>query len=330
MKKVVAGAVLFGWAAVLLAGTPATAGTDPRCSRELMPTLPGTDTYVSRIEPTGRFQAGSYRSPTGQLRVVLWTDGVPADLGIEGGDSGPAAVDSAGQVIGGTYVDGVQTAWRLRDGVQTSLPTPAATSEVKLIALGKDGQVAGEGLDENRENERAVIWATDNSVRVLPPPAGFNRVFVTGITDDGSVVGTAMDWDWPAAMARSTRAVVWDPAGTPRLLPASKPGVFTSAAIVKDGKVWGTDDGVEVRWTLGVDEPGVPSDQRIPNARGSVLGSSAWGHRVIHADGTYRDLPSDDEGGATTPQLAGLTDDDQVYGNDGLQYVTRPYQWDCS
>jgi hypothetical protein len=324
----------LGLTMAAVASGPAAAAAAP-CVREVLRLPAGAVSGgVRTTDPTGRYQVGTYRDANEGDHTVVWRDGAPAEIVLPG-NSGAADVNARGDVIGGTNPgDGQWHDWR-RPAGQTdlvNLPAPAGTAGADALAINARGQIAGESYEPDGWNRRAVVWSATNVVRTLPQPAGYNETRVTGIDDDGTVVGTVYDWDIPAANIRAARAIAWFPEGTWRLLPGTATDGRVEANSIRHGAVVGTqnDDTVLV-WSARSGNPTVLTTGSVAgdiSTTGSIT-LRKFADKLLYQPGAgYRTLPQDDAVMGSALAVS-LTDDDQVYGTDSDNGVAKPIRWTC-
>jgi hypothetical protein len=288
---------------------------------------------VQAADRSGRYEVGVqgyWESPgVPRARVIMWRDGVPR-LGPEADPYGGfTAVSTTGIAVGWATEDGQQQAVVYAYGQIRRLATPAGSEGTTAAAVNARGDVAGTTYGAG--SPRAVVWSADGEVRVLATPAGFTHATATHGDEDGTVLGYAATGD--PGMPDRTRLVVWAPGGSPRLLPATRPGdpePQMGPADFRDGIVYGYQDDELVRWdldaqTAAVVDTGGPASVRAVNARGSILADGGFGQdqTVLVRDGVVRPLHNGDVW--ITP--VGLADNDVVFGRSNMN--ASPAYVDC-
>jgi hypothetical protein len=322
MKAMIAVAV----GALALSPVTANPAATP-CPRTALAVPAGaTDADINHAEPSGHYQVGSWRDANEATHLLRWHDGVPEDLGIPANNGYAAAVDGDGQVVGNAGVDGGWHGWRLRDGVEAELPAPPGVAGAAASSLNARGEIAGHSFNADNGDSRPVVWSSDNVVRVLPRPDGFNEAGAAAIDDDGTVVGTVQDWDYPNAQVLGQRAVVWLPDGSWHFLAGLNTTDFTSTSAIRNGVIAGVSGSTPVTWSVATGAisvlPGVGSPAAV-NAAGSV-GLARGAELFLVQHGNARPLPV--KNSAAVGSIAGVTDSEIVYGSDDYSH---PVLWDC-
>ncbi|HEY3556351.1 MAG TPA: hypothetical protein VGL05_02740, partial [Kribbella sp.] len=226
--------------------------TGTLCPAQQVATLPGMARVdIDGVAPGGRFQVGAATRADGTGATVLWDNGVPQLVATGHENSWGVDVDDGGQAVLVTS-DGDATArWRYRNGALEELPTPAGYFNPTVKAIDNDrGDILGTVSDADGWNVRAVVWNSANQPRVLPVPAGYNEVQV-GDIDDGTVVGTVLDFDIPNARTRAMKPAYWFTDGRAATIPASAPEAFAQADAIRNGIVAGVDAGQVTTWQVG-------------------------------------------------------------------------------
>ncbi|MEU5791491.1 hypothetical protein ABZ754_27675 [Micromonospora purpureochromogenes] len=283
-------------AAIGVATAPATAAprtaTASACN---LTTLPyPADTYradANAVDPTGRFIAGTalrVREEGNQNFLLVWDRGRLTTIESSLAEN-VADVNTAGTVVGSGWADGRLQPWVLRDGAVAPLPTPEGGAGPR--AINAAGDIVGSGGDTGTYAAFTVRWpaARPGTFEVLDLPA---LAEPAGITDDGTIVGTAGEF---AAWTGWVRY----PDG--RVEPLTVPGASTTIVFAAQGH-WaigrvnlGDGDQMMVRWDLR-DRSWSRLADDLPlltdvNSRGTVVG----GDRIARG-GTSRLLPG---GGAS-------------------------------
>lgn len=328
IRGVLVGASVAAATCVIAPAAPAVAdpATGLPCTRENLSWPAGaTNLEVLDAEPSGRFQVGWVMDAAGRERIIRWDGGVLEDLGAPHGSV--TAINGQGDLIGEVYDDAAvqYTAWRYHNGTYTTLAGLPGDPGSATHAIAADGTVVGVSYSADLD-PRPVVWSPDGTVRALPLPAGDDVGVTQDIDVDGTVIGS---------VGAPWRQVRWAADGTVGEIPAYQPGpnTITSATAISHGVIVGAEEyqqaGVTPQalvWALGAAPAslgGGTADE--VNARGSVVlnrlpEAKLW---LLH-DGTLRSLPTD-----TTPfptgRVAGLTDDDAVYGT----WNNTPVRWLC-
>ncbi|MBM7489285.1 hypothetical protein JOD64_000507 [Micromonospora luteifusca] len=334
----VVGAVQFGGvarepapAAPALAASPTVStSTAPAasltCEASWLPQpIHGPVAVAIGVDPTGRHIVGEIGTGNEDGRVVLWTDGQATVL--------PAAVRHGNAVNADGYVIGTNgdgTGWVYRNGTLRLLATPPGYDAVLVHAVNGRGDIAGTARGAN-DSHHAVLWSVNHPQEYrLIGQAGSTA---TGITEDGTVVGTMGQLPYR-----------WTPQGTGKAL--ALPDGYPHASVDSAhgnwavGMVPGADKGgavqmLPVRWELTT---GAASLLPFPGAAGIagngdvLVGDGA--PLVVSPDGTSRRLPGRPDVRATeagTYTANGISDDGltvvgAVYENQGY----RPLVWRCT
>jgi hypothetical protein len=320
---------------------PASAAAEP-CAREIMPVLPGsTGTDVRGGDPGGHYQFGSSQDADEENHTVLWQDGTARELRIPTahGDAAPQDVNQSGEIAALTREGDDFQGWRYRDGQVTSLPVPPSARSIQPTAISGGGEIAGIAFYAPAGDGYAVVWSTDNAVRKLPRPDGFNEVRVSDIDDDGTVVGYVQQWDYPNAEILNERAVAWSADGSWRYLAGLVPDAHTEALTIRNGRVAGTEEGRDhaLAWDAHSGEATELPARGRPiaiNSGGSVALNPGHGDLVLLQQGVERPLPVDDSN-MSGGSVSALTDADVVYGSDWVwdgakqASVQWPVRWRC-
>ncbi|MEV4655241.1 hypothetical protein [Micromonospora sp. NPDC049301] len=275
---------------------PATAAAGGAALRACtIGTLPfPADTYraeANAIDPTGRFVAGAalrVGDSGNQSLLLVWDrerltsieSSIVADV---------VDVNARGVVVGNGWTDGIGRPWRYRDGRIEQLPV-VPSGGIFVTAVNRAGDIVGHGSDADTGQNFGLRWpaARPGTVEVLDAPANATP---QGITQDGTIVGTAGDWgNWTGWVRR--------PDG--RIDALTAPGARTTSVYAAEGH-WaigqvdlGDTSSLKVRWDLR-DGSHTALDQRLEwledvNDRGVVVG----GDRVVRGT-TSRVLPGGGE-----------------------------------
>lgn len=114
------------------------------------------------------------------------------------------------------------------------LPTlPGGTGNGAAKAINESGQIVGIANDAS-ENNHAVIWNTDGSIKVLGELPGHSISWAVDINDKGQVVG------WSGETGNKNKhAVIWQPDGTIKDLGTLGGPISAATAINNNGYVVG-------------------------------------------------------------------------------------------
>ncbi|MFI6263029.1 hypothetical protein [Micromonospora sp. NPDC051006] len=312
--------------AVSPTGTVSTPpGSPVACEASWLPRPVGGPVAVANgVDPTGRYIVGDIGTGQEDGRVVLWTDGRAGVL--PPGARHAAAVNAGGDVVG-TNGDG--TGWVYRDGKLRYLATPPGYDAVLVYAVNGRGDIAGTASGAG-DSHHAVLWSADRpqEYRLV----GQSGSAATGITEDGTVVGTMgqLPYRWTPQGAGAALAL---PDGYPRASVDSAHGEWAIGMVPGD-RQGGAVQMLPVRWNLTT---GAVSLLPFPGATGIagngdlLVGDGA--PLVVAPDGTSRRLPGRPEVRATkagTYTANGISDDGlTVVGAVYENQVYRPLVWRC-
>jgi hypothetical protein len=206
--------------------TSVTCGTP-----QILPLPAGwSDTQFAAADPTGRFIGAGPDTLNIGYKVAIWDNGEPHELPSDGTTRQRQlmAISSNGTAVGwvATYlssVTAVNAGWIYFHGRLTELPVaPAlgAGTRVQPSAVNNAGTAAG-----TVDDDTPIVWRNPGAeATVLPLPATWIGG-VTGITDDGTVIGAA----GPPVVNSDFVGVVWPPSGGYRLLPQPRFAGATAA-----------------------------------------------------------------------------------------------------
>ncbi|MFG1867145.1 hypothetical protein [Micromonospora arborensis] len=306
--------------------TPTAPASSLTCEASWLPQpIRGPVAVTIGVDPTGRHIVGEIGTGNEDGRVVLWTDGratlLPASV------RHGSAVNADGYVIG-TNGDG--TGWVYRNGSLRTLTTPPGYDAVLLHAINGRGDIAGTARGAN-ESHHAVLWSVDRpqEYRLIGRPGST----ATGITEDGTVVGTMGDlpYRWTPQGAGKALAL---PDGSPHASVESARGNW-AVGMVNGAKKGGAVEMLPVRWDLTTGAASLPPFPGMAEIAGNgdlLVGDGA--PLVVSPDGTSRRLPGRPDvraTGAGTYTAEGISDDGltvvgAVYENEGY----RPLVWRCT
>jgi hypothetical protein len=288
-------------------------------------------TYLVATDPTGRYQVGTVPvpAPTGdEYRVVRWRDGAPTVFPGPSRMVDVADVNQSGEFAGTSIGVDDRPAWVYRDGAFAPLPALGAGYSSTVTAINGAGEVAGTQFDP-AGRQHAVLWSVERSTRALPLPDGFAQATVTGLDEDGTVVGYA--FTEPTAPSPG-EPVIWPAGGGVRVL-AGPDGAGVGYPVISSARIFATAEGNRlVEWDSRGGGPRVVADRIADvvavNGHGSVLVAAL---RPEPDNGAYGALLRN---GVLHPVPGGglsLSDRDVVYrplpGGSGLQFAWR---YDCA
>jgi hypothetical protein len=271
----------------------APSATPQRCPVEVLGTIPDGLSRVVATDPTGRYFVG-YRDVGTQTKVVLWTDGRPRELDVNGI---PVAVNANGVITGYFGEDDTAIAWVYRNGYTTQLPRPAGYGGSMPTGMNARGDIVGYAMKGALDRNLPLFWSVDHPDRATslsaPGTIGEKNVSsmrATGINDERTIVGWIRDVP-----------VSWSPEGVVRQLPLPS-GYNTGNPLHLRGRyAYGTlgktgDSALPaVRWDLA---SGGPPPIVIQTAHRLVDGTST-GWTLASDPGTTNELI--DPAGASIP-----------------------------
>ncbi|GAA4581451.1 hypothetical protein GCM10023176_62200 [Micromonospora coerulea] len=313
-----------------LAASPAgTVSTDPgspvTCEASWLPQpIDGPVAVAYNVDPTGRYIVGDIGTGQEDGRVVLWTDGQAAVL--PAGARHAAAVNAGGVVVG-TNGDG--TGWVYRDGTLRFLATPPGYHAILVHAVNGRGDIVGTASGAG-DSHHAVLWSADRpqEYRLV----GQSGSAATGITEDGTVVGTMgqLPYRWTP---QGTGAALAVPDGYPHASVDSAHGEW-AIGMVPGVQKGGAVQMLPVRWNLttgAVTLLPFPGTTGIAGNGDVLVGDGA--PLIVAPDGTSRRLPGRPGVRATeagTYTANGISDDGLiVVGAVHENQVHRPLVWRC-
>ncbi|BCB78337.1 hypothetical protein Pflav_047470 [Phytohabitans flavus] len=189
------------------AASPRAAAPITQCRLQKVALPPGlAEKGVQRVEPVGVDPSGryviartwrDYSSPA----AILWTDGRPEIVPVQGENVQPAAVNAGGLVMGIVYANGAWRSWVYRDGKVTQLPPPPGHPVDNMgLAVNAAGDVFGQADTPDVGTPDLVVWRAGNHYRpqILTPDeaakvrAEFNNEGASAwlLTDEAGRVNT--------------------------------------------------------------------------------------------------------------------------------------------
>jgi hypothetical protein len=281
-----------GVAAGAQAGVPAPTG----CALAPLPIPAGQGrmSVVNGADPSGRYIVGrSYPTAGDNHPLLIWDDGQVRTVTMSGTDQEFNDINTAGEAVGTSYGNSGPMAWAYRAGTLTRLAGANATA----------GGIDEQGVIAGSVDDKPATWRSASAQpAMLPMPASGRTGAVTGIDEDGTMVG------WVAgAPGQPQVGYEWLPDGTGKELtvptPNGKPIAEFSAYSIRNGWVVGaggdpTNSGsasYTIRWNLhtgAVDVTPNPQNGLVGtiNAQGWIVGDSGT-HAQLVAGGKQIALP---------------------------------------
>jgi uncharacterized membrane protein len=217
---------------------------------------------VAAADPSGRYVVGEANEPAG---VVLWTDGVPANITTDTAVR-VWAVNRSGTMVGEQTVGGMDSRPVVyRNGHFAVLPVPAGVDSAVARAINTRGDIVGTAVLANRTTH-AMRWPAGDTAAGIVLPGGTQSSAAAGIGDDGTVVGHIDDLAQP---------YLWHPdgRGEPLPVPAGKPG--------------GSANGISGDWAYGTVDflahSTVSANTGLRRAT-SLSPSARWNLRTMQVD----------------------------------------------
>ncbi|MBM7774094.1 putative HAF family extracellular repeat protein [Actinokineospora baliensis] len=236
-------------------------------------TLGGERSRANSVNDAG-VVVGEAQEYSGLWRATRWDGPVPQDLGVlpEDNSSRAIAVNRAGVVVGAS--GNLEIGWRNavrwdRNGQISRLAVPAGYRGVAADGITDGGIVWGRATPQDEIGTRAVLWAPDGAVRVLPTVLEGSVDTISDVNESGIAVGSsdgfAVRWNlddtitslgapddtsWSNGAAAVTEnqniagtyiksggnisAVRWTPQGIPQVLATQAGGGNSSATDVDE------------------------------------------------------------------------------------------------
>ncbi|PWU50335.1 hypothetical protein DLJ47_24330 [Micromonospora sp. S4605] len=287
MTQIARRRILAGVAAGLLTASLGVAGTAGAATAAtgksirlctLRPLAYPADSYrasADAIDPTGRYIAGSGLRTTGgvnQPLLLIWDGGRLTTIESSIADT-VVDVNSSGVVVGNGWENSIGRPWRYHAGRVEFLPV-VPSDGIWVTGINGAGDIVGYGASPMTSESFPLRWpaARPGTVEVLDAPSTGQT---DGITEDGTIVGTAGSFTTPTGWVRT-------PAGEVREL--TVPGARSARVLGAGGRYaigWvdlGGPNTVNVRWdhTSGAS---VGLDPRFDwltdvNRHGVVVGSN--------------------------------------------------------
>jgi probable HAF family extracellular repeat protein len=142
--------------------------------------------YALAINSSGQIAELSGYAVTGGSSAYLYTNGTATNLGSLGGtQTGPAALNNSGQVVGYSYTnDGTGGAFLYSNGSLTNLAALGSLGAYsEATAINNSGEIAGDS------NAGAFLYSNGNFTNLGSLGGGYS--FASGINDNGQIVGGA-------------------------------------------------------------------------------------------------------------------------------------------
>lgn len=235
--------------------SPTTASPSPTstpsplvCVMEELPVPNGVRQLEPKaVDPTGRYIVGNHT--VGQnFRAVLWTDGRPRALPVDGDSVQATAVNSSGVVVGLLVEENKDFVFRYEGGKLSRLRTPEGDWNLyPEPAINSAGDIVVNAKRRSDNGEKMVLlWKAGSSDPVkLPLPAD---AIVHDINDDGTLVGGI----YPDGTGQD--AYAWTQTGDGRKLERSaRADGATGYAVAGDwatGGVWRNGQPRTVVWNI--------------------------------------------------------------------------------
>ena len=189
---------------------------------------PSSSSIATAINSSGQVVGESAPSPNAPSHAFLYQNGHMTDLGTLGGtQSGAAAINDQGQVVGTAGLDPantIQHAFLYSAGKMVDLGTLPGMSGSEAVGINNSGTVVGDSQG------RLVIWQNGSILDVnnlLKNPPGFLLSYAAGINNLGQIVGFSYE---PGGVVHGFLLTPTDqpaPADfTPIPLPAPEPGTL--------------------------------------------------------------------------------------------------------
>ncbi|SCG56635.1 hypothetical protein GA0070609_3181 [Micromonospora echinaurantiaca] len=241
-------AASLGVAATPGAATAASGQSIRLCA--LRPLAYPADSYrasADAIDPTGRYIAGSGLRTTGgvnQPLLLVWDGGRLTTIESSIADT-VVDVNSSGVVVGNGWENSIGRPWRYHAGRVEFLPVVPSYG-IWVTGINGAGDIVGYGTSATTNESFPLRWpaARPGTVEVLDAPTTGQT---DGITEDGTIVGTAGSFTEPTGWLRA-------PAGEVREL--TVPGAQSARVLGASGRYafgWvnlGGPNTVKVRWDL--------------------------------------------------------------------------------
>lgn len=307
------------------------------CTIEKLPVpRPGQLSGVSAGDPSGRYHVGWNLLPTrdGNRDTLLWKDGEAHVLDL----ANPQlyAVNSSGQTVGVTFVDGEDRALRYDDATGETTELPGGPAAAK--AINENGDIAGE-LWPDLETQLPVRWPADGGKpEKLSVPDGVTVVHVGGIAEDGTVVGVQ------TSVGPVPTLLAWTPDGERHELPLPKGAIIPVSVTVTGSTLAASvdtpDDDSTWLWDLTdlTAEPTKVSAElqrvRDVNTHGWVVGGTAGEPYVSlfsSVSGGDLTLPTLNGGSTIDEDAVSVSDDGTRIGGNSADAngVQRAVAWNC-
>jgi hypothetical protein len=179
------------------------------CKVSVLPYPPGMRSQVDGGDPSGHYLVGDYFGHDGVPKPLIWKDGfILAHPTIPGGTL--SDINSHGEAVAaGWDPPGQNHGYVYKDGRVTKLKGGLSRTQV----INDEGVVAGT-LGDVIHGVPARWASSIAEPEKLPLPPGMKAGQVTGIAEDGTILGTVSS----DARANAESGILWFPDGTYRLL----------------------------------------------------------------------------------------------------------------
>ena len=186
-----------------------------------LPPLAGDSTAIAFSINSRGLVVGGSESQTSSS-AVLWTNGVPLDLGTPGTSSDATGINASGEVVGVkvTLGRGEAFLWTEATGMQGLGFLRGRRNGSDAQAINRFGQVVGSSGDY------AFIWSKTTGMKSLGKLPGYDDSAASAINDLGQVAGISQCTN----CSLETHATLWSKAKGSMLDLGVLPGASSSAA----------------------------------------------------------------------------------------------------
>ncbi len=181
-----------------------------------------TDNWTMSMEVNNSgLVVGHAPTAAGPVHAFAWSKelGQKVDLGTLGGFSAALGVSDTGLIVGVSFgewgADWVPVVWTRNPGGRSWTIHKLDTTGADQVccwwvwAANNNGQLVGEGWDDEKKREVALVWLPDTQGRTwklkrLPVDPAYPNAWAYDINDSGEIVGTMAAADWSIG-----RALIW-------------------------------------------------------------------------------------------------------------------------